>query len=109
MHFSTEAVLNVVSHLPVGKQESLDIPGVHELGKFSVEVVKSGGLIFVVVRRDERPGSWHPTFKPCFSVLIKSCSCRKWVSPGSRGEPDPAAHVLTCTAPRAFPAEVLEL
>lgn len=50
----TRAVLNGVSQLPTGKQEVLGVLEIlhkawEELGKLSLEVAKSGGLIFPIV------------------------------------------------------------
>lgn len=78
-----------------------------KLHKFSLEVVKRRGLIFPVARRRWRTGKL--AFKLFFPLLIPSCSCRQWVWSLPRGEAGLGVHVHACTAPRAFPAEVLEL
>lgn len=111
MRFSPEAVLNVVSHLPAGEQESLDIPGAHvkrerSRWKFSVEAVNSGDefcLLPVEVQ------GWESGIRHLKLIFRRSWSAaaaaRGIAGPaGAR----PAAHVLARTAPRAFPAEVLE-
>lgn len=81
-----------------------------KLGRSWLEAVKLRGLIFPAAHRRWGTGKLEIChLNHFFPLPISSCSCRQWVWSLSRGEAGLGARVCACTAPRAFPAEVLEL